>query len=406
MEGGTQTCIQQIDPARLVEVVSLLLEKKTIRMVDWAAKPIHGGMDKNNALIRCQGHVEEGGQNLSWSLVIKICNRVSDNEDPKGYQFWKREALVYQTNLIGRLPGNLHAPRCLAVDEKRDDSIWVWMEDIYDDFGGNWPLETYGQAAYRLGLFNGAFLAGTPIPGEQWLAKNFLRNYVERAAPSIAFIRNNPQHKLVKSLYGKKLPLILALWQVRSDLLDKLEKMPQVFCHQDAFKRNLFFQQGKLLAIDWGFCGNAPAGAELVPLVAVALAFNEIPADKTREFEQLCHDCYQKGLIEAGARTTKKTVRSSFVLTILLRYIFGGNIGDILPALLDENRHTWLEENLGKSLEETSNTSQDESNYYLSIFLQSFKLMGFKTLLKVVGYAIWYSLPGINRGHPRKNETV
>jgi hypothetical protein len=399
-----ETRIRQIDPARLAEVVSLLLGKKTILMTDWTAKPIHGGLDKNNALIRCQGNVADGGQSLPWSLVIKITCKVPENDDPKEYQYWKREALVYQSDLTWRLPGNLRAPRCLAVEEQSDDSIWIWMEDIRDDHGENWPFETYGQAAYQLGRFNGAFLAGTAMPGEAWLAHNFLRNYVERASPSIAFIRKNPTHKLVRSLYGNNLPLILALWQVRGELLDILERSPQVFCHQDAFKRNLFFQQDKLIAIDWGFCGNAPAGAELVPLVAVALSFKEIPAGTIREFEQLCLDSYQKGLSEAGANISKKSVRRNYMLTILLRYIFGGNIGDILPALLDENRHTWLEQGIGQSLEETANTSQEESNYYLSIFLKSLRLMGIRALLKVISYAIWFSMPGIKKGQPSKQE--
>lgn len=389
-----ESYIRQIDPYRLKSVVSILLGKDPIQGMDWTAQPIHGGMDKNNTLIRCNGIVSETEQNVPWSLVIKITNKVAENNDPAGYQYWKREALVYQTNLSERLPEQVHAPRCLGVDEHGADSIWIWMEDIHDDHGGSWTLETYGQAAYQLGLFNGAFLAGRDLPTEAWLAKNFLRNYVERATPTINFIRNNPGHALVKSLYGKNLALILALWNVRGELLDILEKSPQVFCHQDAFKRNLFFQQGRLIAIDWGFCGNAPAGAELVPLIAIALAFKQIPGGKIREFERFCLEAYQRGLEEAGAHPSRRSVRCNYILTILLRYIFGGNIGDILPALLDEDRHTWLEQGTGQSLEETATTSQEESNYYLSIFVQSLRLMGLKTLLKVCGFAIWYSLPG------------
>jgi hypothetical protein len=389
-----ETRIEQIDVARLGQVVSRILENDAIHMVEWSAKPIHGGLDKNNALIRCQGQVAAGGQNLPWSLVIKVISRVPENDDPAGYQYWKREALVYQSGLARHLPGNLSAPHCYAVDEKLDDSIWIWMEDIHNDPKGNWSPEFYEQVAYQLGLFNGAFLAGTPLPAEDWLAHNFLRNYVERAAPMITFIRSHPQHELVRSLYGSNLPLILAIWQVRGDLLDILERMPRVFCHQDAFKRNLFYNQGKLIAIDWGFCGNAPAGSELVPLVAIALSFGDIPAGKTRAFEQLCLASYQRGLEAAGAHISTGSIRRCYVLGILLRYIFGANLGDVLPALLDEERHTWLEQGFGIPVEETSKTSQAESSYYFSIFLQALRLMGIKPLLKVIGYGLWFSLPG------------
>jgi len=393
-----ETYIRQIDPTRLEEVVRELFGKKTIRVADWAAEPIHGGLDRNNCLIRCRGHAKDGEQSLPWSLVIKITGKVANNDDPAGYQYWKREALVYQTELRDRLPPDLSAPRCLGVDEHGDDTVWIWMEDIRDDLEGNWQMEAYGQAAHQLGRFNGAFLAGKPLPSEPWLAKKFLRNYVERAAPMIAFIRNNPQHELVKSLYGSNLPLILAMWEIRADLLDILEGMPQVFCHQDAFRRNLFLQQGRLMAIDWGFCGNAPAGSELVPLIVVALSLNEIPYSRSREFEQLCLDSYVKGLREAGAQVSARSVRRSFVLSILLRYVFGGNIGDILPALLDENRRTWLAENIGQPIEKTSTTSAEESGYFVTVFVRSLQLMGLRLLVKVIGYAIWFRLGGSKMG--------
>jgi hypothetical protein len=390
-----ETYIRQIDPTRLEAAVAKLVGKETVRMAEWTAMPIHGGLDRNNCLIRCQGHILDGGKRLPWSLVIKITVRVADNDDPAGYQYWKREALVYQTLLSDRLPEDLSAPRCLGVDEAGTDTVWIWMEDLLDDHGGTWGLEAFGQAAHQLGRFNGAFLAGRPLPAETWLAKKFLHNYVERAAPMIAFIRNNPQHELVRSLYGSNLPLILAMWEIRGDLLDILEGMPQVFCHQDAFRRNLFLQQGRLMAIDWGFCGNAPAGSELVPLIVVALSLNEIPYSRSKEFEQLCLDSYMKGLREAGAQVSARSVRRSFVLSILLRYVFGGNIGDILPALLDENRRTWLAENIGEPIEKTSTTSAEESGYFVSVFVRSLQLMGLRLLLKVIGYAIRYSLAGI-----------
>jgi hypothetical protein len=390
----TAKLIQKIEPGHLEQVVSVLLGKKEIKLTGWKATPIYGGLDKNNALIRCQGVARSGAQNLPWSLVIKIISRVPDNDDPRGYQYWQREALFYRSGLADRLPGNLSAPRCYAVDEDADQTTWIWMEDARDDFAAAWPFELHGRVAYQLGLFNGAYLAGTPFPSEDWLAQNFLRNYVERASPMIDFIRTHPHHKLVRSLYGKNLPLILACWQVRGDLLDVLERMPQTFCHQDAFKRNLFYQHDRLIAIDWGFCGNAPAGCELVPLVAVALSFGDIPFDQARTFERLCLDSYQKGLADAGAHVPARSVRRCYVLGVLLRYVFGGNIGDVLPALLDEERHTWMEKGYGQTVEEISKTSQAESNYYLSIFLRALALMGIKPLLKIIACTLWYSLPG------------
>ena len=194
------------------------------------------------------------------------------------------------------MPAHLAAPRCLAVEERADGTLWIWMETITDDYGGEWTLDTYGEVAYQLGRFDGAFLTGAPRPAEDWFAAEWLRRYVDHAAPAIEFLRKNPTHPLVQSLYGSSVAVILALWEIRGELLDILDRMPQGFCHQDAFKRNLFWHKGQVVAIDWSYAGSAPPGSELVPLVAVSLGFGNIPARKITELDRICLSAYLRGL--------------------------------------------------------------------------------------------------------------
>jgi hypothetical protein len=208
----------------------------------------------------------------------------------------------------------------------------------------------------------------------------------------IAFTRENPNPPLVKSLYANNLPFILAFWEIRNSLLDFLKRTPQVFSHQDAFKRNLFFQQGKLTAIDWSYCGIAPAGSDLVPLVAVSLGFGSIPGDKIFELDHICFDAYMEGLHEAGARISARAVRRCYTLILLFRYIIGGNVGETLPALLDEKRHDWLETGFDQSIEKVSKTEESMERYYLSVFAEALKLMGFVPLIKILYYSAVFSL--------------
>jgi hypothetical protein len=81
-------------------------------------------------------------------------------------------------------------------------------------------------------------------------------------------------HPLVGRIYPADLSAELKnLWKCRDILLAALDRLPQVLCHHDAFRRNLFLRSGRLLAVDWAFLGVGPLGAELAPLVTGSAAF-------------------------------------------------------------------------------------------------------------------------------------
>lgn len=266
--------------------------------------------------------------------------------------------MAYQSGLLHSLPGGLlTAPACYTVQEEPDGSIQLWLEDIQDDVGSPWPLEEYARAARHLGQFNGAYLCGQPLPSNDWVTHNWLRMYVENAAGSVEFIRQNPNHPTIRHLFpGPTLGQMLAIWDEHERILDILDDLPQVFCHQDAFKRNLFARGGKTLAIDWGYAGLAPVGAELVALIAGSIGFWEIPAEKVMEVERQCLDAYLLGLAASGWKGDPRLVRKGYSLTLLLRYPIGGSVGELVPLLLDRERRQKLESVLDKSAGEIEKT--------------------------------------------------
>jgi len=72
------------------------------------------------------------------------------------------------------------------------------------------------------------------------------------------------RHRLVQRVYPREvLDRLLLLWAHRQELLDALDRLPQVLSHNDAFRRNLFLKSERLLAVDWAFLGPGPVGAEL-----------------------------------------------------------------------------------------------------------------------------------------------
>jgi hypothetical protein len=290
-----QRFINLIKPGRLGEVVCLMLDDETAQLKEWHCEPIHGGLEFGNAVIHCQGTAVSGDQVTPWSLIVKIASKGADSQDPQGYRYWKREALAYQSGYLSRIPAYLSAPIIYAIDEEQGNTVLIWMEDLADDYEQDWSLEVYEQAAFQLGLFNGSYLTQQEQPEDAWMARDWLKKYVGHAEPVMDFIFNNLNHPLIESLYGKGLPSIMALWAVRHDLFHSLDALPYTFCHQDAFKRNLFFNKGQLTAIDWGYAGMAPLGTELVPLIAVLQGIEDIPQEQVLEMNRLCFDAYLRG---------------------------------------------------------------------------------------------------------------
>ncbi len=374
---------RQIDPAFLQEIVCKVLGRQDITLLDWRCEPLLGGFELGNSIIRCQGTARSATELLPWSLVIKVSAHGNDNDDPQGVRYWRREANAYQSGFFQRMPTFVTAPRYFAVVEQASGEIWVWMEDVQDDYANDWPMQHYDAVAYQLGRYNGSFLTNAPLPDEGWITHNFLRDYVEHAAPMVEFIRGHLDHPVVKKMYGGNLPLILGLWDTRHELIQILDHMPHTFCHQDAFKKNLFWRNGQLVAIDWGYAGIAPLGAELVPLVAVSLGLGKQPENAITQLDRICFSAYLRGLADAGVNVSKLSVRRCYALTILLRYIIGGNIGEVLPALLDESLREHVEQAFNESPEDSAEIQKDIERYYQAEFMEALKLMGVKALIWV-----------------------
>jgi hypothetical protein len=95
----------------------------------------------------------------------------ADGKTRSDWNFWRREADAYRSGVLAELPGDLAAPRCLAVTDQPDGSVRMWLEEVRDDLGERWPLPRYGIAARHLGHFNGAFLDDRLRPVGPWMAR-------------------------------------------------------------------------------------------------------------------------------------------------------------------------------------------------------------------------------------------
>ncbi len=143
------------------------------------------GAAKGLGLYRVTGSARVGGASRPWALVVKVC-AAADGTDPGAWDYPPREALAYGSGLLAALPGGLAAPRCLAVEAQPDGTTRLWLEAVADAHPGPWPLDRYALVARHLGRFNGAYLAGAPLPDQPWLSRGWLRDFVEPSGPALA----------------------------------------------------------------------------------------------------------------------------------------------------------------------------------------------------------------------------
>ena len=281
--------LQAVDQATLTPLVRHALGSDTVALVDWQVAP-HGG-GAGQCVYRFAGSAEDQGQTVPWSLILKVVRAQEGEADPAAHQYWKREMLAYQSGLLADLPAGLAAPCCFGVAEQLGDGGWLWLEEITDAAAGRWPRERFTTVARQLGSFSAAYLTGRPIPTYPWLSRGWFRSHVAGVAPAIDLLPGLLDHPLLRpALPRATAARVLRVWHEREAFFDVLDRLPQTFCHLDAFPRNLFVRNEdsgdvQIVAIDWEFVGVSAVGAELGQLMAGTLLFEEAELETAAELE-------------------------------------------------------------------------------------------------------------------------
>lgn len=353
--------LQTIDQAMLTPLVRRALDSETIEIIDWSYSQVQGGAGDIGGVLsgiyRFAGSGIDQGKTTSWSLILKIIGSITGNNDPSEPRYWKREMLAYRSGRLDDLPGGLAAPQCYDIVERSDREVWLWLEDITDEVGPQWPLEHYGLVARHLGQFNGTYLNGVPLPSWLWLSQGWLRALVNRAEPGLHQLRNSLDHPLLRRRYpDDHTKRIFALWEEREIFLDALDRLPQTLCHHDAFRRNLFGRRRtdgrkQTVAVDWAFVGIGAIGEEISPLVQASLSFFEVEPTEAKALDDIVFNGYLAGLEDAGWQDDPRLVRFGYTAASTLCFNIGYELGDGVPAFLNESTYPWIEQAFGKPIE-------------------------------------------------------
>ena len=328
----------ELQSAELAPLVAQALDKTNLEVLDWRVISLGAQgsktVDIGEGVWRISGTAQDGGGVHPWSLIRKglHASDAFNARDPGSWNYWKREALAFQSGLLAGLPGALKAPRCYAVEEEGDERVWLWLEDIQESVG-SWTMAHYGLAARHLGQFNGAYLSGFPLPKvEPWLSCGRIRAWLPALQPWIARSAQHVQTPVVQGLFpGETLARVRRLWADPEPLLQAFERLPVCFCHHDACSSNLLARrtdtgEDEMVAIDWALTGFGRVGEEAGVTTVMTADFTDNPANQVRELAQVVFAGYVEGLRTAGWRGEERLVRLAYTLNAALLATVGAFI--------------------------------------------------------------------------------
>jgi hypothetical protein len=326
-----------LDRLRVEERVRAMLNRDDVVVPEWTVTPVAypNFSSGARALHRIQGTANTAGEHAPWSMIIKVFERPTEGyeagqaDDPTTYAYWKREPLAFESGALAEITGAFRAPACFGVDWPTDHTAYVWLEELVERPAGEWSLERYGLAARHLGQFNGAYLAGHELPTAPWVASSRPVNEHWTIHPdireSVETLRDPERWAACchDRLSGIDVTSLRRFLDQHEAFLQSIQRLPQVFCHNDASRMNMFSVGGPggpvTAAIDWELAGIGPLGGELAMLVSGSLFFFRLPIDEMAALEQIAIDEYMRGLADAGARADEAVVRFGHAACAVLR---------------------------------------------------------------------------------------
>jgi hypothetical protein len=341
-----------VDEGALTPPVRRALGSDTVEVADWHCEAVHGGL-MGAAVYRLWGSARDRGRTPAWSLILKVVR------PSPSCAAWQREPLAFASGLLDELPGRLAAPGCFGVVEGPEDERWIWLEEVRGQPGTEWCPERLVGGARHLGQFNGAYLAGEPLPSAPWLARGMLRSWMARLAPSVEQLRlglGQGDPLLRRGWPADVARGLFRLWAEGEAFTEALDRLPQTLCHHDANARNLIARRDpdggeQTVAIDWAFAGIGPPGYDIVPLCGEMLPSFRLDLDQAQDLAEGIFEGYLEGLRDAGWRGEGYLARLGFSAALSLRYgVCGGPAN--LSDLLDERRRVVPEQRWGRTIEE------------------------------------------------------
>ena len=234
-------------------------------------------------------------------------SRWASSEDPRHWNYWRREALVYTSGLPERL--GLGAPRLREIVETPEGDVELRLDHVEGRHGAALTIEDLEATSRVLGLVQG----GHDLPDEAWLSEGFLRAYstsrpVEWALMDDADAWSVP---LMREHFDASLrQALVQLHRGRDRLLSLMEDLPRTVCHLDVWPNNLICRPGgEVVFLDWAFVGDGALGEDIGNLIPDAVFDLLFHHDLLEELDARLTSAYLEGLRETGWDGDARVVR-------------------------------------------------------------------------------------------------
>ncbi|WTP61184.1 aminoglycoside phosphotransferase [Streptomyces phaeochromogenes] len=255
------------------------------------------------------------------SAVLKLLTRAKDttetwaaSEDPRHWNFWRREAHVYEEG-VARVwqPWGITAPDLLASVERPDGDVALWLEDVRDGEPATaWPVARHARHAERLGAAHGRALADGVVLDRPWLSRRFLRDYTSGQTVGRELLDDDTawQQPLVRDHFPDGLrERMVRLHNEREWFLRTMESLPRVFSHLDQWPANLVSRQGESVLLDWAFAGDGALGEDIGNYIPDTVFDLFLPAARLPELATAVYEGYVRGLRAGGWQGDERLVR-------------------------------------------------------------------------------------------------
>lgn len=345
-----QTNTPLLDHDMVEMIARRALARPDAALISWQAARLSGGRETNSSIYRIDilARFQAASQRQEITVVLKIVDVNDKLDNPAHWNYCRQEAQLYDQGIVRSEMGGINAPHCYGVLGE-PSRLLIWLEYIADQQDHNWTDTQVREVAFALGRFNGYGCNNPLIREAKAASRQWLRSYVQSNSSFIEQIPKLKAHPLVgKALETDLLPQYLNFCAERMLWLERLESLPQTFCHLDIHRGNVAIQmtgddQRRIVAMDWSFSGIASIGQEIGPLIH---ANRRMP-----NIHELAIGAYIRGLQAAGYSDKADCVWWSGAISAALTYCVA-QVGLFINNLLDEREHQALVEGFGVPIED------------------------------------------------------
>jgi hypothetical protein len=284
------------------------------------------------AMMKCTGRAISGGVEKSWSVVLKHIDLSVEANAATESMNQLNEINFYRDGTFVTSDVPFRAARCYHIDEHGSDRFSLWLEDLSASDGPPWSADQYERASNCLGQFQGKLLAEqTRLPNvaEADIFKNRWDGW--NLDQVLQVLLEQPDHPEIKTVFaGGRLDLVVELMQSFPALLEQVGGVEKVLSHGDCHARNLFLDDGGLVAIDWSGISYEPIGSDFGQMIGAGLSWGFDERIAVAEAAPRFFDAYVEGLSEMGWDGDERTLR----LGMAGQFIGYVILGATMPARL------------------------------------------------------------------------